>query len=412
MLLASEGLLQDTGEETTLDMREVLEDQEHVAVLNSNFLPAGDEHLKYLLENIWLRLINKQRDENPWLPRVAVEIREIKELAPAKLNRVKYKHIVKSLRQTLFHLSSQGGSRRIMMLGSTQYLRDVYLPVRGNMPIKILLKMGEEKISILESAGFSFSREARSQIKEMPTGWGMLLMPEGKTWPINWTGPKCALSLGDLEWINRYGLAMGFRVQNRSVASASAWYHDATAYFDKDGVRRESPPERQEWYLLPEDVEDGGLDPTADELEEDDLLALLEERREYDVPQDLRPSPVDVSTEQRELELVSTEEAEERQANKLYEKYEIKGVLRNWTDREEHVVEKMLMILEAIADDEITSYANLEKATGINDSSIKQYANDEAKLEGCIEKVDGVYQLTPVGEKARRISWGAVFSEL
>jgi len=412
MLLASEGLLQDAGAETALDMQAVLEDQAHVAVLNSNFLPDGDEHLKYLIENVWLQLINKQRDRNPWLPRVAIEIREIKELAPSSLNRAKYSHIAKSLRQTLFHLSSQGGSRRIMLLGSTQYLRDVFLPVRGNMPIKILLKMGEEKISILESAGFAFSRRERDQLKSFDTGWGMLLMPEGKTYPINWTGPRCGLGLGDLEWLDRYGLAMGFRVEHGTVRDREAWTHDASQYFDHDGVRRDAPPSRQDWYLLPADVAAGGLDPGQDQLDEAALLGLLRERQEYELPQDLRPTAVDVSTQQRQLQLVSTEEAQERAEDEVFAKYGIDGILRDWTRRQKRTVKKMCMVLAAVRDYEIETYADLSDATGVGESSIKQYANDETRLKSCLRKRGGVYELTPVGRKALEINWSTVFRDL
>jgi hypothetical protein len=412
MMLASEGLLRDGSAETNLNMTEVLADQEHVAVLNCNFLPDGDEHLKYLLENLWLRLINLERDENNWLPRVAIEIREIKELAPSTLSRAMYRKIVKGLGQTLFHLSSQGGSRRIMLLGSTQYIRDVYKPVRGNMPLKVLLKMGEEKIQSLEGAGFSFSAEGRRQLGDFDPGWGMLMMPEGKTYPINWTGPRCSLALGDLDWMDQYGTGMGFRVQTRGVSSLKQWRHDASAYFDVDGVRRESPPDRGDWYLLPADVQEAGVDADQDELDEDILLEILDERQKYEVPQDLRPEPVDVSTEQRKLQLVSTDEAEERQENEVFHKYGIDGVLRDWTNRKEKTVEKMITLLEAIEDHEIGTYGDLEDVTGIKTSSIKVYANDETRLGECLEKDDGEYRLTPLGKKALKISWGAVFSDL
>jgi len=411
MLLASEGLLRDAGTETNLDMTEVLENQDAVAVLNCNFLPDGDEHLKYLLENVWLRLINEERDRNPWLPRVAIEIREIKELAPSTLTRSKYTNIVKSLRQTLFHLSSQGGSRRIMLLGSTQYLRDVYLPVRGNMPIKILLKMGEEKISVLESAGFDFTPSARDQLKSFDTGWGMIMMPDGKTYPVNWAGPRCALGLGDLEWLDRYGLAMGFRVQHDSM-SAEDWQHDDGTYFDRNGQCRAAPPDRQEWYLLEEDVNAIGADGDADGLEEEAVLDAARERQEWPVPQDLRPKPVDVTTEQRELNLLSTAEKEEKEENSVYEKFEITGALRDWTRRQEGTVERFLDILEAVEVIEASTYADIADACSVPQGSIKAYSNDESQLANCIEKKDGAYQLKPLGKKSLRISWGAVFEEL
>jgi hypothetical protein len=411
MLLASEGLLADAGADTNLDMTEVLQDQEHVAVLNSNFLPDGEKHLKYLLENVWLRLLYTERDANPWLPRVAVGLREIKELAPSTLNRTKYSHIVKSLRQTLLTLSSQGGSRRILLIGSTQYLRDVYLPIRGNMPVKVLLKMGEEKISVLDSAGFDFTYEQRAQLKEFPTGWGMLMQPQGKTYPINWRGPRCALGLGDLEWLDRYGLAMGFRVQHSSTSTAERWKHDATHYFDHDGVRRPAPPGRQDWYLLPEDLEDVDVDVDGD-VPDDVLLNVLEERREHDLPQDLRPAPVRSAGEQREIQFMSTSEAEERQENEVLTKHGIDGVLRDWVTREERTVEKMTRVLQAIEDKKVESYQDMADLTGVGYSSIKNYAVEETQLEKCLEKENGVYHLTPVGRKALEVSWSAVFDDL
>jgi len=72
----------------------------------------------------------------------------------------------------------------------------------------------------------------------------------------------------------------------------------------------------------------------------------------------------------------------------------------------------MTMLLEAIDNNEVTKYSDLEDLTGVKESSIKQYANDESRLEACIEKTDGEYRLTPVGKKALKISWGAVFADL
>ncbi|WP_227132352.1 hypothetical protein [Halorubellus salinus] len=411
MLLASEGLLADAGAETNLEMREVLADQEHVAVLNSNFLPDGEEHLKYLIENVWLRLISYERDEHPNLPRVAVGLREIKELAPSTLNRTKYSHIVKSLRQTLLTLSSQGGSRRILLIGSTQYLRDVYLPIRGNMPIKVLLKMGEEKISVLENAGFDFSYEQRQQLKSFPTGWGMLMEPEGKTYPINWRGPRCALGLGDMEWLDRYGLAMGFRVQHGATSTAERWHHDAEEFVDQDGVRRDAPPERQEWYLLPSDLEALGVEVDGD-VSEEALLDVLKERREHDVPEDLRLAPVKAANEQREIQLMSTSEAEEREENEVLTKHGIDGVLRDWTNRKERTIEKMCRVLRAVRDNEVGTYQDMADLTGVGYSSIKNWAVEETQLEQAIEKEGGKYHLTPVGRRALEVSWQSVFEEL
>ncbi|WP_255149790.1 hypothetical protein [Halorarius halobius] len=411
MLLASEGLLCDAGADTNLDMVDVLEDQEHVATLNCNFLPDGDEHLKYLIENIWLRQIYTARDANPWLPRVAVEIREIKELAPSRLERTKYSTIAKATRQTLFFLTSQGGSRRVLLLGSTQYLRDVYMPIRGNMPIKILLKMGEEKIRTLESAGFAFDQEARRQLRQFPTGWGLLLLPDKKVWPINWTGARCGLSLGDLPWLARYGLAMGFRVELRDV-DAEAW-DGGDEYVDQEGRLQEAPPARNEWYLRVEDVEAIVGDVDGD-LDEEVLLEVLEERREYELAQDLRPTPVAVADQQRQLDLVSTDVAKEREENALYQKHGVHGALREWLSRERSTVAKYERVLDTVRNKEVSSYSDMATLSGVSKPMIAQYMRkDENALRPCLTKEGELYHLTPVGRDALdNINWDAVFREL
>jgi hypothetical protein len=414
MLLSSDGLLRNRGAETNLDIVDVLDDQETVAVLDCNNLPEGDEHLQGLLELIWLRLIHEARDDHQHLPRAAVELREIKQLAPSTLERADYSNkVAKALRQTLLFLTSQGGSRRILLLGSTQYLRDVFLPVRGNMPIKVLLKMGEEKISILESAGFDFTTDERYQLQNFNKGWGMLLEPSGKTYPINWTGPKCALGLGDLDWRSRYATAMGFRTEYRSVATADAWRHDAEAYYDHDGVRRKAPPDRGEWYLLKDDIAD--VDQAAAgqvTISESVLLEAAKERQAYPVGQDLRPAPVEGATQKRELNLISTEEAQEREEDQVFQRFDVHGVLRDWTRREESTIEKMCRVLRAVRDHEIESYQELADVTGISKGSIKMYANEETQLDPCLVKEDGVYQLKPIGNQALEVSWSAVFREV
>lgn len=413
MMLASEGLLRDRNAETNLDMVEVLEDQETVAVLNCNFLPDGDDHLKYLLENVWLRLIYQARDKHPWLPRVALEMREIKQLAPSTLTRTKYTKIVKALRQTIFFLSSQGGSRRVLMLGSVQYVNDLYKPVRGNMPLKILLKMGEEKIRTLEGAGFSFGPDERQQLRSFKKGWGMLLMPDGKTFPINWSGARCGLSLGDLEWKHRYGVSMGYRIQQRSVSSLEAWEFDSETYLDKDGELLEAPPSRGEWYLLPEDAREVLDEFDASEaLSEDDLEAVLAERRDRPVPHDLRPRPVNVSAEQRSLDLYSSEIADERRESKVFERHEIPGELKSWTRRKEETIRKFGRVLEALEQNSLSTYEEIEAMTGINENTLKQYKNDDERLGACMEKVGGEYRVTPVGKKALDVEWADVFDEL
>jgi len=59
-------------------MDAVFRDQERVAVLNCNFLKPRNESLKYIVLNMWLRLIFRKRDENSGFPRALLEIRELK----------------------------------------------------------------------------------------------------------------------------------------------------------------------------------------------------------------------------------------------------------------------------------------------------------------------------------------------
>lgn len=109
---------------------------------------------------------------------------------------------------------------------------------------------------------------------------------------------------------------------------------------------------------------------------------------------------------------MSTEEAEEKAENQVYQKYGINGVLRDWTRRKKRTIERFTQILRAIRENEVTVYQDVEDLTGINKNSVKTYCNDDTQLGACVEKVDGEYQVTPVGKEALTISWGAVFQDL
>jgi len=61
-----------------------------------------------------------------------------------------------------------------MMMGSTQKMNDIYKPIRTNMPIKILLQLGEEEIKTLDKS-YGFSHAQEDQLKKFSPGQGMLI---------------------------------------------------------------------------------------------------------------------------------------------------------------------------------------------------------------------------------------------
>jgi len=61
-----------------------------------------------------------------------------------------------------------------MMMGSTQKMNDIYKPIRTNMPIKILLQLGEEEIKTLDKS-YGFSHAQEDQLKKFSPGQGMLM---------------------------------------------------------------------------------------------------------------------------------------------------------------------------------------------------------------------------------------------
>jgi hypothetical protein len=385
MLLAGEGLLTDAGAETNLDMAEVISDQDSAAVLNANFV---SDSLKYLLTDLWLQLIYRARDEQPHLPRVALEVRELKDLAPSKLGDSSHSHIVKSLQQTFFFLSSQGGSRRILVVGSTQKLNDVYKPVRGNMPIKILLQLGPEKISTLETSGYSFSHEQRDQLQSFQTGWGMILNLGEWVWPIQWCGAQCALGLGDIPWRDRYGRAAGFRVSD-GTANPETWYQP-------DGSKVESRSlDVSEWYLTGDDVAEAGS-----------VGAAREERRDDRVPSELLLEEVDVD-EGRELELLSQQDARERLIQRIEDKHgRFPDELASWLDYDLEQVDKFLDVLRSVRDGAWTSYDDIGKDCGHPSGTIGTWKTrgDDPPLEGVIDKGE-IWFLRPPGEFALQFPW-------
>jgi hypothetical protein len=367
-------------------MDEVLRNQSTVAVLNAN--PVTDS-LKYLLTDLWLQLLYRARDRNPRLPRVALEVRELKNLAPSKLGDSSHSHIVKSLQQTFFFLSSQGGSSRILILGSTQKLNDVYKPVRGNMPIKILMQVGPEKISTLENAGYSFSPEQKQQLNEFDAGWGMLQAHGNWIWPIQWAGAHCGLGIGDIPWRDRYGEVAGFRVASRSTR-IDGWY-------DVRGQRvTERAPTVGEWYLTEDDV-----------AEARGFEAAIQHRRDDGLQSDLTLQPVDVDTG-RELDLLSQQDHRERLVQRIEDKHgSFPAELEPWLDHDLARVDEFLDVLRAVREYPIGSYADFSDVTEVSGSTVSTWKNrgDNPPLQGLLKKAGEFYMLTSPGQRALQFPW-------
>jgi len=114
------------------------------------------------------------------------------------------------------------------MLGSTQKLNDVYKAVRTNMPLKILLQLGEEVMTL--DKAYNFSPRQKEQLTSFNVGWGMLVKDGGEHWPINWRGARCGLGLGDEHWRDRYAVAWGAHVFKGRGSGWISEHKDKDAY--------------------------------------------------------------------------------------------------------------------------------------------------------------------------------------
>ena len=382
-IAAGRGIIRDRGAETNIDMAEVLRDQDRVAALNANHV---DDSLKHLCVLIWLELIWQARGENEDLPRIALEMREIKNLAPSKLGDVKYTSTARGLQQILFLLSSQGSARGIMMLGSVQKLTDFYKPIRTNMDINILLKLGGEKIHDLQ---WSFSHEERNQLKGMQQGWGMIAgggeqdnRPQ-KVYPINFCGARCGLGEQDISWRVRYGESSGWR-----IATGSERYDE---WINGHGDRVSSDDESldaRDWYLLPQDIED-----------HESVEDALSERMRDGMPEPLMLYDPGEGVDAVDMQLVSPGEGGEGGG---LDDMDVPPGLEAW---KEHLgkLDRWLVALKVIDEEEISNYAELAERTGTGKSTI----SDDMKrpFGSCVAKEDGQYVLTGLGEDALQLDW-------
>lgn len=420
MMLAGEGLIADSDASTNLDIEAEFR-KDRVAVLNCNFLLDRNEVLRYLVLNLWLRLIFQARDDNPRLPRAALEIRELKNVAPSKLGQTDHRGPIKAVRNTIYEIATQGGSRRVMMLGSTQKLNEVSKAIRTNMPIKILLQLGSEEIDSLDRS-YGFKPEQKRQLEEFDVGWGMLLAHGKEHWPIQWRGARCGLGLGDAAWRDRYAKAWGARVREYDGDGWLSKHGDKDAWIDvwTGEVRRLDRasgdlPELGQWHLFPPDVEavldsDERVGREVGEQIEDDLIReAVRNRREYDPGCDLSLTTVDAAAE-RELSFVGADRADAERKNRILSEYSVpRSIASRWVDCDPGMRKRMLAILDTIdtADTHpIRSYDDLARETGASKTAISNYMQAEDELQQTVKKNDsGAYELTEIGREALRTDW-------
>jgi len=408
--LAGEGVVASPSAETNIDMQSVIANQEQAAVLCCNFLPQGQEALKYTIMDLWLRLIYQARDQNSRLPRVCLEIRELKNIAPSKLADVRYKDTIKTLRQTVFFLSTQGGSRRILMLGSTQKLNDVYKPVRSNMATKILLRLGEEEIETLDRS-YNFSDEQRNQLSEFSIGQGMVLAGGEAYWPIEFRGAPCGLGLGDRHWLDRYGIAWGARVRESEYDGWRSKHGDCEFWVDlrtNTVVTDDTVPDVGTWHLLPEDFE-AGITPEG--VDEDAISSALEHRREYPIESDLSLEPTGYEDRQRDLSLQQHDRDET--LSDVVERHNIPDAVAPWLSKEAPTRNNLAEVCRVIGEhDDLSRQQDIADLVDWGRSTLADHMRKEDSLEKCVTKDGQTYTLTPIGKRAASINWKTVMEEI
>lgn len=282
--LVDAGVVASTSAETNVDMAEVIENQERGAVLCCNFLEQDQEALKYTITDLWLRLIYQARDEDFSLPRVCLEIRGLDNLAPARLSDVAYPGEVQWVRETIYLLSVQGGSRRVLMLGSASNPSGVHQPVRSNMATKIVLRLGGSEVELLDKT-FSFTSQQKKQIQNYDRGTGMLIIGGDCYSPIQFRPAPCGWGAPGEPWLDEYGRAAGARVLSTESDTelSSQWWVDL-ADCQVNRATDVTAPVPGQWYLTAADFPDE-IDPA--DVDEALIDEVLEERRHESVQSDL-----------------------------------------------------------------------------------------------------------------------------
>lgn len=409
---AGDGLIEDSGADTNLDMEAIMRRREKVAVLNCNFLREGNDALRYTIMDLWMQLIWQVRDDNSSLPRVCIEVRELKNIAPSQLSGEKYTSEKKATRQTLKEITSQGGSRRVLLVASTQKINDVNRSIRTNMRIKIVLSTGDEGISILQESLDLVGLE--DTIKEFDKGQGLVATPSFKRWPVDFAGARCGLGDGDRDWLDRYGVAWGARVResphdhwHRQFDDVD-WWVEVNDIEVRDGDQKpERDPHYSEWYLIDRDFPGG---TSREDVDEDLVESVLEDRREFEIPSDL--SLVDISelTVERTTTFKDAEEAEEEHVVEQMEEHDIPSVLEPWAYASASKRENMLHVLRVVKEARVSTYGDIADRCPVGSSAIGNYTSDDNELGACMVKdpETGGYDLTPIGEEALEAPWSDI----
>lgn len=408
--LAAEGLVTSPSAATNVNMKDLVADNETATVLSCNFLPEGQEAMKYTIMDLWLRMIDRVRNHHPRLPRVAVEIRELKTVAPSKWGDVKYRDATRPLKQTIFYLSSQGSSRRILMLGSTQKLNDVDRSIRQNMHNTILLKLGPEEIDTLDKV-IGFSDEEKKQLREFSTGQGMIVSG-GKYYPILFRGAPCGLGQGDRHWRDRYGLAWGARVREESRDGWTGDESDPDWWVDL-ATRRvhtaaEGKPPLGTWFLLPEDLTEhyDDLDDPPDEFGQDTLDAATADRREFEIPSRLALEPTGFENRQRTVHLDPN--GYEATKQDLMERHDVPEAAGPWLDRNRDTRHRLVESLRIIDEGDYGGQEAIAEQASFSRSALANYLGETNGLRKMVDKSGSTYSLTPVGKATLDAGWEAV----
>ena len=412
--LAGEGFIASPDAATNIDFQEMLADKETAAVLCCNFIDAS-EGFKYTIMDLWLQKIMAARDKWPRLPRVCLEVRELKNVAPSQIQHARYKDQIRALQQTFRIIATQGGSRRVLLLGSTQKFNDVLRPVRNNMDTKILLRQGQEQVRELDKK-FDFRPDQFRQLRTFNTGEGMIYADGEPFWPIEWRGAPCGLGLGDQVWRDRFGKAWGARVRETadppwSSRSEPAWWVDVLT----GDVVADGQPAVGGWFLLPEDfptpiagIEDA---ETAAEAVDSRLVEwVLRNRREYPVPSDLTLEAV--TTDDRQQDITLEQIGRETTYEDIAKRHDVPRAITPWLRKEPGTRQSLINICELVAENAFETYQDMHAAldTDWSEATLRRHATTDDMLGMCIEKDDesGEYELTPVGQRVLDIDWGAV----
>ena len=409
---AGDGLIADSDAETNLDMVDVLKDQERVAALNCNFLGDGQGALHLVIMDLWMQLIWTATDEAKNIPRVALEIRELKNVAPSQPRKMKYSAERNATSQTLFEIASQGGSRGIMMIGSTQKVNDVDRSIRVNMRNKILLSNEDEGIKTLkESVDIGGLEET---IKGFDPGQGLVATPGFRRWPVEFGGARCGLSDKDRDWLDRYGIAWGARVREDPRDHWASRHEDVSWWVEVNDVEVHDGDTQpaigdyySDWFLLDRDFPD---DVGRDDVDRRTVLQVLRDRREYPVACDLSLRSTDQLSEERTMTFIDTEEAERMRVEEAMESHDVPTVLEPWAHCTPKKRKKMLEVLRVVRDHDARTYDHMGDYCSIAGSTIANYAAESGALAECIVKdpESGAYDLTPIGQTALSTPWEEV----